>query len=172
MMSAQIILVLDNLRSCHNVGSLIRTANGFNCLQFVFLGTTPYPEIKNDHRLPHQINRQAKQIHKTALGSELMIEGQYFQSANSFLKHKKSLPLLCLEKTDKSQSLVSYAIEKSGFYLVVGSEVNGISSILLDKADHHLDIPMLSVKKSFNVTIATAIALYHLRYQNLFKLNG
>ena len=96
---ATLILVLDNLRSCHNVGSIIRTAVGFGWTQFIFLGTTPYPQLENDERLPHAQQRQTRQIAKAALGAEKFINGQHFAQTATFLAQVSPTNLICLETT-------------------------------------------------------------------------
>ena len=156
-----VTIVFDNLRSCHNVGAILRTANGFNCQHFIFIGTTPYPQIAHDQRLPHQIRRQSRQISKTALGAEETIEGQYFPDTRSFIKAKKEKPLICLEQTKRAERLSQYQLQES-IYLVVGNEIEGVSSELLERAQTHLFIPMLNHKESFNVATALGIALYQL----------
>ena len=155
----KLTLVLDNLRSCHNVGSIIRTANGFGHRHFVFLGTTPYPLIANDRRLEYQIKKQTQQIQKTSLGAEKEIIGQYFQTADDFLQQTRNPNLICLEQTEQSQLLSDYQ-PKEDNYLIFGNEINGISPLLLKKAATCLMIPMLGSKESFNVAITVGITLY------------
>lgn len=156
-----IILVLDNLRSCYNVGSILRTADGFGIHQYIFLGTTPHPQLSGDTRLPHQAARQTRQISKTALGAEKQIQGEYLANTQAFLNNKKSRSLVCLEQTADSQPLDSYRPPKS-LYLVIGNEVGGISQSLLRASAKHLFIPMSGGKESFNVAVALGIALYQL----------
>lgn len=158
-------MVLDNLRSCHNVGSIIRTADGFGWRRFIFLGTTPYPEIENDQRLKHQILRQTKQIAKTSLGAEEKINGQYFKDTATFLKRVEGSNLICLEQTAASKNLTDYRLKRNS-YLVIGNEIEGISAQLIKKSAICLEIPMLGQKESFNVAVATGIALYHFSRNN------
>ena len=158
---AKITLVLDNLRSCYNVGSIIRSANGFKCHNFIFLGTTPYPLLKNDPRFRYQSLKQAQQIAKTALGAQTTIQGRYFPNINHFLKEKGDCPLVCLETTNQSQAIQGYRLNQD-IYLVIGNEIEGVSQDLLNQADSQLHIPMLGSKKSFNVAVAVGIALYQL----------
>ena len=153
-------LVLDNLRSCHNVGSIIRTANGFNHYDFIFLGITPYPCLENDRRLKYRAKQQTAQISKTSLGAEKEIRGKYFQEAAEFLQHKNDSQLICLEQSRHSRNLGDFR-RAENCYLVVGNEITGISAQLMKKAQTHLMIPMLGSKESFNVAVATGIALYH-----------
>ena len=154
-------IVLDNLRSCHNVGSIIRTANGFKTHNFIFIGTTPYPALKNDRRLNYQIIKQTKQIAKTSLGAELTIKGTYYSTHAEFLQSKTSDLLICIEQTVTSQALNEFQLSQDA-YLVFGNEVEGISKNLLSVADHHLIIPMDGTKESFNVAVTSGIVLYTL----------
>ena len=155
----QVTLVLDNLRSCHNVGSIIRTANGFGHKQFVFLGTTPFPLIAHDHRLAYQGLRQTRQIAKTALGAEKEVQGKYYKEITNFLKNQETKPLVCLEQTAKSRPLHQYK-PKQDCYLVLGSETEGVSSRLLEASTNCLQVEMRGKKESFNVAVMAGLALY------------
>ena len=166
MTNKRCTLVLDNLRSCYNVGSIIRSADGFSCPDFVFIGTTPYPQVSSDQRLPHQIVRQTKQIAKTALGAETHISGHYYETAQAFLSQRCPQPLLCLEQTEQAEDLATYKWPLN-CYLVVGNELSGVSPQLLAAADDHLVIPLLGRKESLNVAVATALALYQFRLSRL-----
>ena len=156
--AAGLTLVLDNLRSCHNVGSIIRTADGFGCRRFAFIGTTPYPRLAADGRLPHLIRRQTARIAKTALGAEKEIDGRYFETAASFLSGGGGR-LICLEQTPGSRPLASWR-PADGDRLVLGNELDGVGPELAAAGDC-LFIPMAGNKESFNVAVAAAIALYH-----------
>ena len=156
----ELTLVLENLRSCHNVGSIIRSAEGFGRLQFIFIGTTPYPEIENDRRLKYQILRQTKQIGKTALGAEQKIKGRYFKDVAEFLEQAEDNDLICLEQTPKSLNLADYRL-KNNSYLIVGNEIDGVCDQVIKKSTTCLMIPMVGKKESFNVAVAAGIALYH-----------
>ena len=156
---ARLILVLDNLRSCHNVGSIIRTANGFKQQRFIFIGSTPYPAIARDQRLPWAVEKQTRLIAKTALGAEQEIEGEHFEDAADFLRVREKIELVCLEQTDRGQKLADYLWPTSA-YLVFGNELAGVSPAILTVAETHLQIPMLGNKESFNVAVAAGIALY------------
>ena len=164
-MSLEITIILDNLRSCHNVGSIIRTANGFKINKFIFIGTTPYPVLKHDRRLKYQALKQTQQIHKTALGTELTIEGLYFKTPQEFLATRQDLDLICIEQTNTSEDLASYHLQQDT-YVVFGNELEGVSDDLLKAASRHLMIPMLGDKESFNVSIACGMVLYQLHIGN------
>ena len=152
-------LVLDNLRSIYNVGSILRTAEGFGVKQVSFIGCSPYPALKNDQRLPHLQAKQTEQIAKTALGAEKLIEGQYFAQASHFLSQVRQ-PIICLEQTKDSLVLADYQ-ETQAICLVLGAETTGVSPELIKAAQTCLVIPMSGRKESFNVAVASGIALYH-----------
>ena len=157
---AMISLVLDNLRSIHNVGSILRTADGLGVSQINYIGTSPYPALEVDERLPHRRQKQSQQLAKTALGAEKLLTGCYFKDVASFLK-QANRPIVCLEQTETGQSLNDYQLSQS-IYLVVGAEVDGVSAKLLAAAETCLEIPMRGQKESFNVAVACGIALYSL----------
>ena len=165
------VIVLDNLRSCHNVGSILRTADGFGCQDVIFIGTTPYPQLADDQRLPHAAQRQTKMIAKTALGAEATINGQCFSNAQSWLATVDSGLIVSLEQTPDSQSLFDYLPKTKVDYLVVGSEINGIDSLILKNSHQKIKIPMSGRKESFNVAVAAGIALYHLNYLKKISKN-
>jgi 23S rRNA (guanosine2251-2'-O)-methyltransferase len=130
-------------------------------------GYTPYPEVSNDSRLPHVAERAQKQIEKTALGAEDKIRWKHETNVMSLIFELKEQGFLvaALENTDKAMDLPGFK-NKARVALIVGSEIGGIKRQLLDNADIHLAIPMLGGKESFNVAVAAAIALYHLRWYN------
>ena len=70
---SEIILILHNIRSTHNVGSIFRTAEGFGVAQIICSGYTPYPRLPDDQRLPHIAEKLTALIHKTAIGAETMV---------------------------------------------------------------------------------------------------
>ncbi len=160
----RIVLIAHNLRSCHNVGSLLRTADGFGVEKVFLTGYTPYPISPDDQRLPHLALAQTKQIHKTALGAEktqAWFHQQDIITLISDLKQKGYL-LAALEQTKNSTTLNGYKGE-ADIAVIVGSEVGGLTQSVLGLCDQVLEIPMQGKKESFNVASAAAIALYHLR---------
>lgn len=160
----QIALVVHNVRSAHNVGSLLRTAEGLGVEKVYLSGYTPYPEAIADDRLPHIRQKVSRQIHKTALGAEQTIEWQHIDDIKSCLDvlNNEDYQIVALEQTDTAINLADFSPTKS-VVLIVGNELEGISKGLLDRAAMHVHIPMLGRKESFNVAAAAAMALYHLR---------
>jgi len=165
MAMRKLALVVHNVRSTHNVGSLLRTADGLGITKVFLCGYTPYPEVKNDDRLPHIRQKVGRAIHKTALGAELSVDWEYVPDIGTCLVglSRSGYKIAALEQTNQSINLASF---KPGgkMALVVGNEVDGIDKKTLKLMDCHLAIPMLGHKESFNVAVAAAIALYHLRY--------
>lgn len=163
--------MVHNVRSAHNVGSILRTADGLGVDEVIFTGYTPYPAGKNDQRLPHVQSRISSQIAKTALGAEKAIRWSHFDDINDCLERlaANGYEVTALEQTPGAIPLNEF--EPSGdIALVVGNEVEGLDRAVLDKIDRHTHIPMAGAKESFNVSVATAIALYHIRaYQGLDK---
>ncbi|HEY0965108.1 MAG TPA: TrmH family RNA methyltransferase [Candidatus Saccharimonadales bacterium] len=156
----KITLVLHNIRSTHNVGSIFRTAEGFGVEKIVCSGYTPYPKIESDSRLPHISEKLASQIHKTALGAEEMVPFEYYEDIDQWFAQNK-LPIVALEQSSDSKNIDEYTPSED-FALLLGEEVHGIEEQYLAKAQTTLEIPMKGKKESFNVSVAAAIALYEL----------
>lgn len=160
----EIIVIFHNIRSAHNVGSLLRTSDGFGVEHVYFTGYTPYPKMGNDARLPHIANKLSNKIHKTALGAEDSVKWSKAADISKLLKQLKAKGyiIIGLEQTESSVTLKSFSPPAKSV-LLLGSEVEGITKELLKECDTYLEIPMYGSKESFNVVQAAAIALYHLR---------
>lgn len=160
-----VVLIIHDVRSCHNVGSLLRTAEGLGVSMVYFTGYTPYPQSANDDRLPHISRKLADQISKTALGAELTQAWEHVESVDDLLEllTRNGYQLVGLEQAKDSVQLHDYkAPDKTA--LLLGREVEGIDPALLAKLDTTLEIPMYGSKESFNVVQAAAMALYQLRF--------
>jgi 23S rRNA (guanosine2251-2'-O)-methyltransferase len=160
-----IILIAHNLRSYHNVGSLLRTAEGLGTRQVYLTGYTPYPRVKHDTRLPHLIDRAQRQIHKTALGAEEMLSVIHTIHLTELITRlkKKGYYICALEQSAYAVPLDTYK-PPSLIALIIGREIGGIESDILNKVDRILEIPMRGQKESFNVTEAASMALYYLTH--------
>jgi len=160
----KIILVVHNVRSAHNVGSVLRTADGLGLEAVYLTGYTPYPPSPNDQRLPHLAQKAGRQIHKTALGAEVAVRWQHEPDITKAIDKLRTAGYIvaALEQTNKSINLADFK-PPDRLALVVGSEVGGLEKAVLELCDVHLQIPMSGQKESFNVSIAAAIALYHLK---------
>lgn len=158
-----IVLVLNDIRSAHNVGAILRSADAYSVKTVYAVGITPYPTIKNDPRLPHVALRATNHIAKTALGAELSINVWHEVDLAELIKTLKieKYQIVALEQSKKSIDLRLYKPE-SKMALIVGNEVNGLSNNILNSVDIILEIPMHGQKESLNVSVATGIALYAL----------
>ena len=157
-------MVVHNVRSAHNVGSILRTADAM-AAEYVYLsGYTPYPHKDKDDRLPHIARRASEQISKTALGAEKSVSWQRAGNISKLIMDlkEKGFLVVALEQTPNALDLEKFKTDKN-IALIVGREVLGIEKTILDQADIHLKITMLGRKESLNVSVAAAIALYHCR---------
>lgn len=162
----EVTLILHNIRSTHNVGAIFRTADGFGVKEIILSGYTPYPRTPDDGRLPHIAEKLDKQIHKTALGAEKIVRFAYFENIGDWIKLNAAtdnLPIVALEQSENSVMLPEFKPPQK-LALLLGEEVNGIGSELLEKCQQIVEIPMFGQKESFNVSVATGIALYGLLF--------
>lgn len=155
-------LVLDNIRSTHNVGSILRTCDGFGIDTVICIGSTPYPIQDQDKRLPHIAQRAQRQIAKTSLGAEKTVSCLNM-STNEFLEicNQKHREIFCIEQSDKSLSIKDLNYH-GPCALVVGNEVLGVGEELLNSSNAIFEIPMFGKKESLNVSVASAIAIYQI----------
>lgn len=162
----KIILIAHNIRSAHNVGSLLRTADGLGLTKVILTGYTPYPFMaEQDDRLPHLARKIDGQIAKTALGAEKFVPWEHYSDIESVISSLKSdgYAIYGLEQTAGATELIKFAAPDK-LALITGREVEGIEPQVLNLCDGYIEIPMLGRKESFNVVQAAAMALYHCRY--------
>lgn len=157
----EIILLLHNIRSTHNVGSIFRTAEGFGVKKIILSGYTPYPSVPNDPRLPHIHQKLTAQIHKTALGAEQMVPFEYTETLDLGTLQLAGYRIVALEQSPRSVILHDYKAPGK-VALLLGEEVHGIPADILEQCQDIIEIPMVGKKESFNVSVAGAIALYEL----------
>lgn len=160
----RIALIVHNVRSAHNVGSILRSADGLGASKVYLTGYSPYPAMRKDSRLPHIAAKLDQQIHKTALGAEKSVSWHHKDDIYGLLHDLKTdgYQIVALEQTKKAINLREFT-PRSKIALIVGSEIGGIDPKILGLADKHIQIPMRGNKESFNVAVASALALYHLR---------
>jgi tRNA G18 (ribose-2'-O)-methylase SpoU len=157
----EIIVIAHNIRSTHNIGSIFRTCEGFGVSKIIISGYSPYPKLPNDKRLPHLIEKLTNQIHKTALGAETMVPCQYYENLDLEIFKNQGFVIVGLEQDEKSIPINQFnAPEKIA--LLLGEEVDGINYELRNQCDELIEIPMVGQKESFNVSVATGVALYSL----------
>jgi len=149
-----LIVVLDDIRSMHNVGSVLRTADAFLCKQVLLCGITPRP--------PH------REIRKTAIGAEESVDWKYEPDVLPALQALKEqgYQLLAVEQAEGSTSLPEFPVETGAKYaLIVGHEIDGVKQEVIDICDTCLEIPQFGTKHSLNVSVATGIAIFHLTFR-------
>lgn len=149
---APIVVVLDNIRSMHNVGSIFRTADAFAIEKLYLCGITAQP--------PH------RDIEKAALGATESVAWEYHQHTNELCQKLKEegYTLLSIEQVEGSLSLENYVPDTSQKYaIVMGNEVEGVSQEVINSSDACIEIPQFGTKHSFNVSVTTAIVLWHFR---------
>jgi 23S rRNA (guanosine2251-2'-O)-methyltransferase len=146
-----VIVVLDNIRSMHNVGSVFRTADAFLVKGIYLCGYTPQP--------PH------RDIHKTALGATETVEWRHFPVTADAVRTLKEegYAVFAIEQTEDSMRLAEFAAALSGPVAVVfGNEVSGVGEAALVLCDGSVEIPQWGMKHSLNVSIAAGIVLWEL----------
>lgn len=148
-------MVLDNIRSRENVGSIFRTADSAGVSKIYLCGITPIP--------PHS------KIAKTSLGAENYVVWEYYkqtwkcliQIKNQSISRQTKIKIIGLEQVKDAKDIFKFKPDFS-MALVVGNEVKGISPKILKYCDSKIFIPMYGKKESLNVSVATGIALYEL----------
>ena len=158
-------LVMHNIRSTYNVGAIFRTAEGLGVERVVLSGYTP--RMHDAELLPHLREKLDREIHKTALGAEDMLDiyacGDIFAELKRLKKqgwqivglenNVENVPIYALNDPETKEKLTDKTV------LILGEEVNGIDYSLYDIIDLFIEIPMKGKKESFNVSVAAGIAL-------------
>lgn len=158
---SEIIVIAHNIRSTHNIGAIFRTCEGFGIDKIIISGYSPYPSLTHDTRLPHIHHKLTDQIHKTALGAEALVPFEYQETPNITALSEAGYRIVGLEQDDRSIMLPNYEVPEK-VVLLLGEEVEGITSDMREVCDDLIEIPMVGQKESFNVSVATGIALYAL----------
>jgi 23S rRNA (guanosine2251-2'-O)-methyltransferase len=167
MQSRDIVVIAHDIRSTHNVGSLLRTCEGIGVSHVYFTGYTPYPRLDSgDTRLPHIADKLTQQIHKTALDAETLVPWSHLESVEACISSLKAdgFAVVALEQSQDSVPLPQYDAPTK-VALLLGREVEGIEPELVQLCDTTIEIPMLGKKESFNVVQAAAMCLYKLRFE-------
>lgn len=146
-----VCIVLDNVRSLHNVGSAFRTADAFRVEKIILTGITGTP--------PH------REIQKSALGATESVAWEYFESASEAVKNLKAegYEVLIIEQTTGSIPVHEFvpALEKK-YCLVFGNEVDGVSDEVIARGDRALEIPQTGTKHSLNISVCLGIVTWEL----------
>lgn len=146
-----IVIVLDNIRSMMNIGSVFRTADAFKLEGIYLCGITAKP--------PH------REIHKTALGATESVEWKYFDNSIDAIKElqQKDFNIIALEQTDNSIDLLKFKPKANEKYAVVfGNEVKGVEDEILKLCDNVFEIPQFGTKHSLNISVTAGIVVWHL----------
>jgi tRNA G18 (ribose-2'-O)-methylase SpoU len=165
MIDAPLAIVLPDIRSAQNVGSVLRTADAAGVSLVITCGYTPHLPAPGDNRPPHVARANAAAIAKTAFGAELTVPQRHFESlaeAFSYLHHNH-YTIAALEQAENSENIYDF-VPTSPLALVVGNEVDGVSPATLASCDLVLELPMRGQKESLNVAVAAGIAMYQLRF--------
>lgn len=144
-----LVVVLDNIRSMHNVGATFRTADAFLIQKIILCGITPQP--------PH------REIHKAALGATESVDWSYENDINVTINDLKSqgFEVVGIEQTTNSTMITDFKIDNTKKYAVIlGNEVEGISDEALQNIDSFIEIPQLGTKHSLNVSVCGGIVMW------------
>lgn len=144
-----LVVILDSVRSMHNVGAIFRTGDAFLIEKVVLCGITPQP--------PH------REIHKAALGATESVDWIYEQNINAAIDHlkKENFEIIGIEQTSSSQLITDFEINPDKKYaLILGNEVDGISDETLPNIETFLEIPQLGTKHSLNVSVCGGIVIW------------
>ncbi|MVT10195.1 TrmH family RNA methyltransferase [Chitinophaga sp. ysch24] len=144
-----LVLVLDNVRSMHNVGSVFRTADAFLLQGIVLCGYTPVP--------PH------RDIQKTALGATETVEWQYFPTTREAVEklREAGYAIMTIEQAENSVMLDAFNPDPSRpLALVFGNEVSGVDAEVMKMADGCIEIPQSGMKHSLNISVSTGIVVW------------
>ena len=147
----KIVVVLDNIRSMHNVGSVFRTSDAFLIEAICICGYTPQP--------PH------RDINKTALGATESVDWLYYESAKAAVEDLKArdYKIYAVEQTEGSLSLETFSWNPAEkISVIMGNEVEGVDADLLPLCDGCIEIPQLGMKHSLNISVAAGIVLWKL----------
>ena len=160
-----LIVILYNIRSTYNVGAIFRTCDGLGINEVIITGYTPF----FDKGLPHEQEKLRKQIHKTALGAEDLIKWRRIDNIEDAINYCRSqnCQIVALEQGKGSLNLAEPRNYDEDTALILGEEVHGIPTEILEKCDKLLEIPMCGKEESFNVSVAGGIALWELRKSTL-----
>lgn len=146
-----LIVVLDNIRSLHNIGSVFRTADAFRIESIYLCGITAVP--------PHP------EIHKTALGAEFTIDWKYYKDATEAVEDlkKDGYEVYAIEQVENSMMLNDFStVDNKKYAIVLGNEVKGVQQEVINKCNGSIEIPQYGTKHSLNVSVTAGIVIWDL----------
>lgn len=156
MVKAPVVLVLDNVRSQHNIGSAFRTSDAFLVEKIVLCGICAVPP--------------SPEIHKSALGAEFSVEWSYSRDTLEAVRELKGLgySIIGIEQTQNSTMLGEFEMKEGAKYaMVFGNEVKGVSQAVIDECDECIEIPQWGTKHSLNVSVSVGVVLWEVLHKKL-----
>jgi tRNA G18 (ribose-2'-O)-methylase SpoU len=148
-------VILDNIRSAHNVGSIFRTSDGAGVAKIFLVGVTPCPVDR--------FGRPQPEIVKTSLGAAGIVPWEQVGDADAVLLVRRlrseGVTVAAVEQTANAVSLDDFQVPENVAY-ILGNEVDGVSDALIKESDQALEIPMAGEKESLNVSVAAGIVLF------------
>jgi len=153
-----IYVVLDNIRSAQNVGSLFRTMDAFRCMELILCGISAKP--------PH------REINKTALGASESVNWKYIESTVEAIKALKEqgVSVWAVEQTDKAIALDAFKVpNKAPVALVFGNEVKGVSQKAIEICDGSIEVPQFGSKHSLNISVCAGIVIWDIFAKNFLS---
>ena len=146
-----LVVVLDHIRSCNNVGSVFRTSDALLVKKICLCGITAIPPDK--------------EIHKTALGAENSVDWEYFKTTEEAVEilRKEGYTIIAIEQVEESISLHNYLpVPGEKLALIFGNEVKGVQQEVVNLCDKTIEIPQFGTKHSFNIAVSAGIVLWDL----------
>lgn len=150
--SSGLVVVLDNIRSAHNVGSIFRTSDAFKVDRIFLCGICACPPTA--------------EIHKSALGAEMSVPWEYVADTMDVVSRLRSegYTVISAEQTEKAVQLQDFTPEVHGRYAIVfGNEVDGVRQDVVDASDFAVEIPQYGTKHSLNVSVSAGVVLWQMR---------
>jgi len=149
------ILILHNIRSVYNVGSIFRTADAAGIKKIYLSGYTPTPKDR--------FGKERKDFIKTSLGAQKFIKWEYYKNISTIIKklREEKNTIIAVEQSKSAIDYKKYKL-KQNTAIILGNEVRGLSKNILDKCDGVIEIPMKGEKESLNVSVAVGIAVFRL----------
>jgi tRNA G18 (ribose-2'-O)-methylase SpoU len=149
-------VILHNIRSAHNVGSIFRTSDGAGVAKIYITGYTPAPIDR--------FGRENTEIAKTSLGATRTVPHEVVEDVTTVLKNLKETraQIVAVEQTDRAVDYTKF--EQAGdVAFIFGNEITGVEEGVLEEADAHIQVPMSGAKESLNVSVCAGVVLFHFR---------
>lgn len=146
-----LIVILDNIRSLNNIGSVFRTSDAFVVEKIYLCGITAQPPNK--------------EIHKTALGATESVDWEYVEDALTLIEKLKevSIKIVSIEQTENATMLQDFGIDKDQKYAIVfGNEVKGVQQEVVSNSDYCIEIPQFGTKHSLNISVSVGVVIWDL----------